>query len=91
MEMDVFWITNGGKDPVAYFRRYPGRFPLLHIKDRDASGKMVEVGKGAIPWKVILGKRQLAGVKHIYVEHDNPADPFASIRDSYRYLRALDV
>jgi sugar phosphate isomerase/epimerase len=91
MEMDVFWITNGGKDPVAYFKRYPGRFPLLHIKDRDAAGKMVDVGKGVIPWKVILGKRQVAGVKHIFVEHDDPADPFASIRDSYRYLRALDV
>ena len=91
MEMDVFWITNGGKDPVTYFRRYPGRFPLLHIKDRDASGKMVDVGKGVIPWKTILGKRQLAGVKHIFVEHDEPADPFASIRDSYRYLHALSV
>lgn len=91
MEMDVFWITNAGKDPVSYFRRYPGRFSLLHIKDRDAAGKMVDVGKGVIPWKSILARRQLAGVKHIYVEHDDPADPFASIRASYQYLKRLDV
>ncbi len=90
-EMDVFWITNAGKDPLAYFKRFPGRFPLLHIKDRDASGKMVSVGKGAIDWKAVLRHRTQAGTKHIFVEHDNPADPFASIADSYAYLRKLNV
>jgi sugar phosphate isomerase/epimerase len=90
-EMDVFWIRHGGQDPIAYFRKYPGRFPLLHMKDMDAQQKMVDVGKGTIPWKAILGKRALAGVKHIFVEHDEPADPFASIRNSYRYLSTLEV
>ena len=33
MELDLFWITVAGFDPVDYFRRYPGRFPLLHVKD----------------------------------------------------------
>ena len=32
-EMDCFWVTHAGQDPVAYFKKYPGRFPLLHIKD----------------------------------------------------------
>jgi sugar phosphate isomerase/epimerase len=91
MEMDVFWLRNGGQDPVAYFRRYPGRFACLHIKDRDASGNMVEVGKGVIPWRAIFARRDVAGTKHIFVEHDNPKDPFASIRESYRYLKALEI
>lgn len=91
MEMDVFWTRKGGQDPLAYFRRYPGRFPCLHIKDLDAAGKMVDVGKGVIPWRAILARRELAGTKHIFVEHDQPPDPFASIRDSYRYLKALDI
>ena len=91
MEMDVYWIRNGGQDPLAYFRRYPGRFAMLHIKEMDAAGKMVDVGKGVIPWKTILAKRSVAGVKHIFVEHDNPPDPFLSVRDSYRFLRALSV
>lgn len=91
MEMDVFWIRSGGKDPLDYFARYPGRFQMLHIKDMDAAGKMVDVGKGVIDWKTILGRRALAGTKHIFVEHDEPKDPFASIRDSYAYLRALHV
>jgi sugar phosphate isomerase/epimerase len=91
MEMDVYWIRNGGKDPLDYFARYPGRFQMLHIKDMDSAGKMVAVGKGVIDWKAVLGKRALAGTKHIFVEHDQPTDAFASIRDSYRYLRALNV
>jgi sugar phosphate isomerase/epimerase len=91
MEMDVFWLRSGGGDPLDYFARFPGRFPMLHIKDMDAAKKMVDVGKGLIDWKTILGHRALAGTKYIFVEHDEPKDPFASIRDSYEYLRALDV
>lgn len=91
MELDVFWITNGGYDALAYFRRYPGRFPCLHIKDRDAAGKMVDVGKGAIPWRAVLARRGIAGTKHIFVEHDEPGDAFAFISNSYRYLSTLDV
>lgn len=91
MEMDVFWTEHGGKDPLAYFRKYPGRFPLLHIKDMDAKKNMTDVGKGVIPWKTILGKRSIAGTKHIFVEHDQPADPIASITNSYRYLNSLSV
>jgi sugar phosphate isomerase/epimerase len=89
MEMDVFWLRSGGGDPLDYFARFPGRFPMLHIKDMDAAKKMADVGKGLIDWKAILGKRDLAGTKHIFVEHDEPKDPFASIRDSYEYLRRL--
>ena len=91
MEMDVFWLRNGGADPVDYFSRYPGRFPMLHIKDMDAAKKMVDVGKGVIDWKAILRRRDLAGTKHVFVEHDAPADPFASIRDSLAYLSSLEV
>jgi sugar phosphate isomerase/epimerase len=91
MELDVYWIRTGGQDPLTYFRRYPGRFPALHIKDKAADGKMVDVGQGVIPWKTILGRRELAGVKHIFVEHDQPADAFATIRNSYHYLKSLNV
>jgi sugar phosphate isomerase/epimerase len=38
MEMDLCWIIVGGQDPVAYFDRYPGRFPLVHVKDWDKEG-----------------------------------------------------
>ena len=46
-EMDLYWTTDGGKDPLAYFAKYPGRFPLVHVKDRTAGGQMVDVGAGS--------------------------------------------
>ena len=33
-EMDVFWIKQPGQDPVTLLKKYPGRFKLMHLKDR---------------------------------------------------------
>jgi sugar phosphate isomerase/epimerase len=38
LEMDLCWITVGGHDPLDYFNRYPGRFPLVHVKDWTTKG-----------------------------------------------------
>lgn len=88
-EMDLYWITKGGQDPVAYFEKYPGRFPMVHVKDMAAGEKMVSVGKGQIDWARIFAKHDDAGIQHYFVEHDEPADPIASITESYQYLKAL--
>jgi len=90
MEMDVFWMVDGGGDPIAYFRKYPGRFRMLHVKDMDGSPqkKMVDVGKGVIDWKAIFVADPV--VEHYFVEHDDAPDPFASIAASYAYLRGLE-
>lgn len=88
-EMDLFWVAKGGADALAYFERYPGRFPLVHVKDMAAGQRMVDVGQGHIDWRRIFGRRKQAGIRHFFVEHDEPADPIASVRASYQYLRAL--
>jgi sugar phosphate isomerase/epimerase len=90
MEMDLCWITEGRQDPLTYFHRYPGRFPLVHVKDITKDHHMTEVGSGAINWKRILADSDEAGIKHYIVEHDEPASPFESIRTSYEYLRKLE-
>jgi sugar phosphate isomerase/epimerase len=106
MEMDLCWITVGGQDPLAYFSRYPGRFPMVHVKDvkkipeRTASDKgpipmerimpdMTDVGSGAIDWKRIFAQSDKAGIKHYFVEQDEPKSPFDSIKNSYAYLKEL--
>jgi len=91
LEMDLYWITAGGQDPLAYFARYPGRFPLVHVKDRTRDGRMADVGAGTIDWRAIFARREQAGIRHYLVEHDEPADPIASIRASYNYLSRLNV
>jgi sugar phosphate isomerase/epimerase len=90
-EMDLYWITRGRHDPLTYFAQYPGRFPLVHVKDmkQPPTGAMVDVGAGEIDFRRILADGKRAGIKHWFVEHDEPPDPFASIANSYKYLRAL--
>ena len=88
-EMDLYWIVNGGGDPLKYFAKYPGRFPMVHVKDMTKERKMVDVGRGAIDWKGIFAHSKQAGIEHYFVEHDEPASPLADIKVSYDYLRAL--
>ncbi|HXX28588.1 MAG TPA: sugar phosphate isomerase/epimerase, partial [Terriglobales bacterium] len=104
MEMDLCWIEVGGGDPLDYFDRYPGRFPLVRVKDvqkiptvKESGGQdfgsslpgMTEVGSGVIDWKGIFAQSDKAGIKHYFVEHDNPKAPFDSIRTSFNYLNQL--
>ena len=98
LEMDLFWITFGGQDPLAYFAKYPGRFPLVHVKDMTAKPRsdipadsvMRDVGKGSIDWKRIFARSEQAGIRHYFVEHDSPGDALASSRASYEYLKRLE-
>ncbi len=104
MEMDLCWITVAGADPLKYFDRNPGRFPLVHVKDMkklppvsaaggqdfgDSLKDMTAVGSGIIDWKKIFLQSDKAGIKHYIVEHDKPENPFESITSSYQYLNKL--
>jgi sugar phosphate isomerase/epimerase len=98
LEMDLFWATFAGADPLAYFSRSPGRFPLVHVKDMmpkptpdtTPDRVMVDVGKGSIDWKRIFAKASVGGIQHYFVEHDQPADPLASAKASYDFLHQLE-
>ena len=102
-EMDCFWVTHAGQDPVTFFKKYPGRFPLLHIKDLKAGippstefdarmGLFAEVGKGTIDWKRIFAAAPQGGMKHFFVEQDYcEIPPLESIKVSYEYLHKLTV
>lgn len=87
MEIDFHWSTVGGADPAALFAAHPGRFALCHLKDLDDEGQMTDVGSGRIDWDSIFALSGQAGLRHYFVEHDQPADPLASIRASWRYLK----
>ncbi len=88
-ELDLFWITKGGEDPLRYFERYPGRFTLCHVKDMAAGGEMVDVGAGGIDFAAIFARAEQAGLRHFFVEHDSPPDPLASIAASHAHLEGL--
>ena len=89
-ELDLAWAIKGGKDPVAMFKQNPGRFPLWHVKDLDAKHETImPVGTGSISFKPIFDAAKTAGMKHFFVEHDMPADPFASIATSITNLKKI--
>ena len=92
LEIDLYWITKAGQDPLDYFARWPGRIPLVHVKDSQGAPehKMADVGQGKIDWKRIFAKREQAGIQHFFVEHDQPPQPFEDVAVSYRYLSQLE-
>jgi len=90
MEMDIYWMYRAKQNPIAMFERYPGRFPLWHVKDMDNTPKQMftEVGNGVIPFKDIFKHAGKSGLKYFFNEQDIcPGDPFNSITQSYNYIK----
>jgi sugar phosphate isomerase/epimerase len=102
IEVDVFWVSVAGLDPVEFIRQLRGRVPLVHLKDKAAGTAQAfrefqvppesfkEVGNGELDFVAILKASREAGVQHFIVEQDHtPGDPVESLRQSYRNLRDL--
>lgn len=91
-ELDLYWITFAGKDPLQYFSKYPGRFELWHVKDMSKSDPKVQtdVGSGSIDFKPIFAKATKAGMKHYFLEQeDYPSSEIESVRNGYTYLQSI--
>jgi sugar phosphate isomerase/epimerase len=90
MEIDLYWVSKAGRDPIALFNQHPGRFPLWHVKDMDKTPEkaFTEVGNGTINFKKIFAHADKAGLKYFFVEQDKtPGDPFESITKSITYIK----
>lgn len=89
-QMDLYWVTKAGADPVAYFQRYPGRFKIWHVKDMDSQERFAPVGQGKIDFKRILANKKLSGMKYYIVEQDQTFDglqPLDAIKISKEGLK----
>lgn len=98
-EMDVFWVKHPGQDPLALLRKYPNRFPLMHLKDMkkgekgDFTGKApdeinVVLGTGQIDFQALLKEAQKVGVRYYFIEDEHP-DAIHQIPQSMQYLKKL--
>ncbi len=90
MEIDLYWITKAGQDPIKLFNEHPGRFPLWHVKDLDNTPEkdFTEVGNGIIDFKKIFEQKSKAGMKYFFVEQDKTqGSPFDSITKSIAYIK----
>ena len=83
-EMDVYWAVIGGASPVEYFNKYPGRFEMLHIKDKNEIGQ-----SGMVGFEAIFNNFDKAGTKGYVVELENASTPniLKGLRESALYIR----
>lgn len=90
-EIDLYWITKAGLDPVEFIEKYPGRFEIYHVKDmtKDEDMFFAPVGSGRIDFERIFAVRKTAGMKMLFVEQDRfkDLDPLESVEMSYNYLK----
>ena len=88
-QMDLYWVTKAGADPVAYFENYPGRFKIWHVKDMDDQGRFAPVGNGNIDFARILAQKDLSGMKYYLVEQDRTftMEPLEAIKVSHQGLK----
>lgn len=91
-QIDFYWVAYGGRDAMEYFKKYPGRFALWHMKDMldISSKKNVEIGSGFINFKDAFEISKKAGMEYVFVEQEEyDMDPFVSIKKSFDYLNSL--
>lgn len=91
-QMDLYWVTKAGEDPVAYFEKYPGRFKIWHVKDMDDQGRFAPVGEGHIDFARILAKKDVSGMEYYIVEQDQTFDglqPLEAIKISHAGLKEI--
>lgn len=100
-EMDVFWASLPGNDPVALLEKYPTRWRLMHLKGMkkgvvrnvktgaaDPDSSEVPIGSGQIDYRAVIRTAKRVGVKKFYLE-DETKDPFATVPQSVRWLRSI--
>jgi sugar phosphate isomerase/epimerase len=101
-ELDVFWATHGGQDPVALMAKYPDRFRLMHVKDIRKGAPTgiytghapgtddVPVGTGQVDWPAVLAKAQSIGVEWYFIEDESPS-PLQNVPLSVAYVESLGL
>ncbi len=91
MELDAGWVVATGNDPLRYFKKFPGRFPLWHLNDMDLIKKhSVEFGKGSLDIPTLLHNASLAGMKYFFIEQEEySSSPMESMKENMKYLDKL--
>ena len=92
LQFDTGNAAVGGADPLEYMKRYGNRYSLFHIKDAPSLGADhdVELGKGIIDFRRLLGMIDHIDDKHLYVEQETyPGAPLDSVKRDYAYISQL--
>jgi sugar phosphate isomerase/epimerase len=95
LEMDLFWVTRGARDPVDLVRRLGRRVRQYHVKDLDQAGSFADLGEGLIDFRRIFRAHR---VEEYIVERDDAGVPprtteqaLQTARTGFGYLRSLGL
>ncbi len=88
-QMDVYWVTRAGRDPLQYLAALRGRVPSCHLKDIDDGGDFEDVGYGNIDFPAVVSAAQAAGTGYFFVERDNPPQPMRTAQRAFTYLQQM--
>jgi sugar phosphate isomerase/epimerase len=97
-EMDMYWASRAGHDPIQLIKDNPGRFKMWHIKDMsqkmpptytvEGAQYFAEVGSGIINYKEIFKYKKQSGMEYFFVEQDETSRPvYDAIANSIQYVR----
>ncbi len=100
LELDMYWLTQGGQDPMAVLKNHADRVRLIHLKDRTAGAPIsyntdppqyfTELGKGTIDWPALLAQAHTEGIQYAFLDQDETQLPLPqSMKISRAYLRKL--
>ena len=95
-EMDIYWVVAAGEDPIKWFKKYPGRFKLCHVKDlkqTDKGHESVQIGKGSIDFPAVLKSGIKSGLTRFIIEQEafTGTNPLESAVADAGYMRGLRV
>lgn len=101
LEMDVFWITHGGEDPISLLDKYPDFVVMLHLKDMEKGLKGNNTGSASVETNVVLGQGQIdiegivrkahqQGVRYMFIE-DESSRVINQVPKSLSFLRSISI
>jgi sugar phosphate isomerase/epimerase len=91
-ELDLYWVVYAGENPLDWFKKYPGRFSMWHVKDlttnKEGKKESTQVGDGTIDFTSIYAERKLSGLKYGFVEQEAYTMPEEEcIKRSIEYMK----
>lgn len=93
MQLDLGWVIYSKKDPVDYFKKYPGRFPLWHLKDIAVNGEKrhsTVLGTGTLNVKQMFDHASLSGLKYYFIEQEEyTSAPLNCMKKNMAYLKKI--
>ena len=92
IQADLGWMVYCGINPVDYFQKHPGRFPLWHLRDIDADTKeTVAIGSGMVDFQSVFQLKDIAGMEYAFVEMASSMEqPYENMIESYKTMSSWD-